>query len=72
MFEDGSLFIPNVRMFHAGNFSCYTPRNTEVVQNHHLDVYSESARLALGPIERHQASRLTGLAMSSLFQPPRP
>ncbi|XP_034244832.1 follistatin-related protein 5-like [Thrips palmi] len=40
VFEDGSLFIPNTNMYHAGNFSCYTPRNTEVVQNHHLDVYT--------------------------------
>ncbi|KAE8746479.1 hypothetical protein FOCC_FOCC006844, partial [Frankliniella occidentalis] len=41
VFEDGSLFVPNTQMYHAGNYSCYATRNKEVVQNHHLDVYSE-------------------------------
>lgn len=40
VFEDGSLFVPNTQMYHAGNYSCYATRNKEVVQNHHLDVYT--------------------------------
>lgn len=66
VFEDGSLFIPNTQMYHAGNFSCYAPRNKELVQNHHLDVYSESALRPVRAVKARIYGRSGKTSVSSI------
>lgn len=41
MFADGSLYLTNVQLVHAGNYSCHAQKNAEIVQVHMLRVHSE-------------------------------
>ncbi len=41
VFPDGSLYINNVRLIHAGNYTCHAQRNKDVVQTHVLHVHSK-------------------------------
>ena len=41
VFPDGALYISNVRLIHAGNYTCHAQRNKDVVQTHILHVYSK-------------------------------
>ena len=40
VFPDGALYINNVRLIHAGNYTCHAQRNKDVVQTHALHVHS--------------------------------
>lgn len=40
VFPDGALYINNVRLIHAGNYTCHAQRNKDVVQTHVLHVHS--------------------------------
>lgn len=40
VFPDGALYISNVRLIHAGNYTCHAQRNKDVVQTHILHVYT--------------------------------
>lgn len=42
VFPDGALYINNVRLIHAGNYTCHAQRNKDVVQTHVLHVHSMS------------------------------
>lgn len=42
VFPDGALYINNVRLIHAGNYTCHAQRNKDVVQTHVLHVHSKS------------------------------
>ena len=41
VFPDGALYINNVRLIHAGNYTCHAQRNKDVVQTHVLHVHSK-------------------------------
>lgn len=41
VFNDGSLYLTNVQLQHAGNYTCHALRNQDVVQTHLLTVYSK-------------------------------
>ncbi|EZA56439.1 hypothetical protein DMN91_009952 [Ooceraea biroi] len=40
VFNDGSLYLTNVQLEHAGNYTCHALRNQDVVQTHLLTVYT--------------------------------
>lgn len=40
--SDGSLYLTNVQLEHAGNYTCHALRNQDVVQTHMLTIYSKS------------------------------
>nr|CAH0112252.1 unnamed protein product [Daphnia galeata] len=40
VFPDGALYINNVRLIHAGNYTCHAQRNKDVVQTHALHVHT--------------------------------
>lgn len=41
VFNDGSLYLTNVQLEHAGNYTCHALSNQDVVQTHMLTVYSK-------------------------------
>lgn len=43
VFADGSLYLTNVQLVHAGNYSCHAQKNADIVQIHMLHVHSEFA-----------------------------
>ncbi|KAG5332318.1 FSTL5 protein, partial [Acromyrmex heyeri] len=38
--NDGSLYLTNVQLEHAGNYTCHALRNQDVVQTHMLTIYT--------------------------------
>ncbi|XP_011148670.1 follistatin-related protein 5 isoform X1 [Harpegnathos saltator] len=40
VFNDGSLYLTNVQLEHAGNYTCHALSNQDVVQTHMLTVYT--------------------------------
>lgn len=40
VFNDGSLYLTNVQLEHAGNYTCHALRNQDVVQTHMLTIYT--------------------------------
>lgn len=44
VFNDGSLYLTNVQLEHAGNYTCHALSNQDVVQTHILTVYSKFLR----------------------------
>lgn len=44
---DGTLSLTNVRMIHAGHYSCESPRNPEVVQTHIVEVESKQPKFPI-------------------------
>lgn len=38
---DGSLYLTNIQLINAGNYSCHAQRNKDVMQTHVLSVHSE-------------------------------
>lgn len=45
---DGSLYLTNIQLINAGNYSCHAQRNKDVMQTHVLSVHSEYEHLAGG------------------------
>lgn len=41
VFNDGSLYITNIQLKHAGNYTCHAQRNKDIVQTHIITVHSE-------------------------------
>lgn len=41
VFNDGSLYLTNVQLEYAGNYTCHALRNQDVVQTHMLTIYSK-------------------------------
>jgi hypothetical protein len=41
VFNDGSLYITNIQLKHAGNYTCHAQRNKDVVQTHIITVHSK-------------------------------
>lgn len=46
VFPDGALYINNVRLIHAGNYTCHAQRNKDVVQTHVLHVHSKMCHIS--------------------------
>lgn len=44
VFNDGSLYLSNLQLEHAGNYTCHALRNQDVVQTHMLTIYSKFLR----------------------------
>ncbi|EFN70008.1 Follistatin-related protein 5 [Camponotus floridanus] len=40
VFNDGSLYLTNVQLEYAGNYTCHALRNQDVVQTHMLTIYT--------------------------------
>ncbi|XP_029052990.2 follistatin-related protein 5-like isoform X2 [Osmia bicornis bicornis] len=40
VFNDGSLYLTNVKLIHAGNYTCHAVRNQDVVQTHVLTIHT--------------------------------
>lgn len=45
---DGSLYLTDIQLINAGNYSCHAQRNKDVMQTHILSVHSECSVLFVG------------------------
>ncbi|XP_050531611.1 follistatin-related protein 5-like [Daktulosphaira vitifoliae] len=69
VFSDGSLYLTNVQLVHAGNYTCRSLRNSEVTQTHVLSVHTIPEVKVTPRIQSRRPSEKTSMFCHVIGEP---
>ncbi|XP_050437468.1 follistatin-related protein 5-like [Adelges cooleyi] len=69
VFSDGSLYLTNVQLVHAGNYTCRALRNSEVTQTHVLTVHTLPEVKVMPKIQSRKPGERTSMFCHVIGEP---
>ncbi|KAG1696653.1 Follistatin-related protein 5 [Nymphon striatum] len=69
VFIDGSLYLTNIQVIHAGNFTCHAQRNKDVVQTHILKVHTVPKVKVLPKLQYRAPSEMASMMCHVVGEP---